>query len=199
MPSYHVQKHGHLPRIHLIECEIIEDFISKGLFKGYYEFSSMEYNDVYDRNTKKTYSNESLEVCRFCSKKVLNNIHSTENFYQSLGTEIPKNRDIFGYDKNWHKISQQYRESKNYMCERCGIKLKENSHKRFWHVHHKDGNKISNDPSNLECLCVLCHSHKDMQHEENFGRSGKKRELDSFVKTYSEELKKLNNPYLRYL
>ncbi len=83
------------------------------------------------------------------------------------------------------------------LSENCGIKPANNVDKRFWHTHHIDGDKTNNKQTNLECLCVLCHSYKDNSHEENFGRTRMKRELDTFVKQYNEELKTVGNSYLR--
>lgn len=39
-------------------------------------------------------------------------------------------------------------------CEQCGFKPKD---KRQLDVHHKDGNKTNEDPSNHETLCANCH------------------------------------------
>ena len=33
------------------------------------------------------------------------------------------NIDIFGYTRNWDEISRKYRESHDYTCERCGLKI----------------------------------------------------------------------------
>jgi len=105
--------------------------------------------------------------------------------------------DIFGYDKNWQKISRAYRKSKDYTCESCGIKPANNFDRRFWQTHHKDGDKTNNRQPNLECLCVLCHSYKDSTHIENFEKQRVKRMLDTFVKQYKEELIKIGNSYLK--
>ena len=43
--------------------------------------------------------------------------------------------------------------------------LKDN--KGFLHVHHKDGIKGNNKPSNLEVLCMLCHREKPF-HQKNY-------------------------------
>lgn len=63
-----------------------------------------------------------------------------------------------GYTKDWGFISRQYRESKDFECEACGVSLAE--HKRLLHVHHRDGNKVNNDPLNLISLCILCHAEE---------------------------------------
>lgn len=46
------------------------------------------------------------------------------------------------------------RESKGERCERCGFVPQ---HHTQLDVHHKDGDKGNDDPSNWETLCANCH------------------------------------------
>lgn len=56
-----------------------------------------------------------------------------------------------GKDNNNYKDGiSTYTQHKKSKCERCG------STKNLM-VHHKDGNRKNNDPSNLETLCWSCH------------------------------------------
>ncbi len=61
----------------------------------------------------------------------------------------------------------------------------------------KNGDKTNNRESNLECICILCHSYKDIRHEENFDKRRMLNEIKAFVKSYRTELIKVNNPYLK--
>jgi hypothetical protein len=141
-----------------------------------------------------------LSYCNYCKHELFDGIKTTQDFFDKLDkTQINSKNievDIFGYVKDKEKISKQYREKKDYTCESCGIKPANILEKRYWHTHHKDGNKTNNSESNLQCLCVLCHSYKDIRHEENFDTKRMKTELDYFVKQYKNELIKINNPYL---
>lgn len=47
----------------------------------------------------------------------------------------------------------------NYTCNQCNLKLGFR-HKQFLQVHHKNGDKNNNMMSNLELLCVECHSNQ---------------------------------------
>ena len=193
MPTYRVIEYG-MPRFHLTRCEKIEELFSSG-YSSYYKWSNNKLNDITDRNlTHKVYPNQRLQLCNYCRNKITE-ISNTEDFFETLDTKENANTsievDIFGYVKNWQKISKDYRKSKDYTCESCGIKPARNFDKRFWHTHHKNGDKTKNEPSNLECLCVLCHSHKDHTHEENFDKTRMKIELNSFIKQYGEELRKI--------
>ena len=67
--------------------------------------------------------------------------------------------DVNGYGRNWKIISRAIRDEREWTCERCHIPLGEKKERRFLlHVHHKDRNKKNNNESNLEALCVVCHS-----------------------------------------
>jgi hypothetical protein len=195
MPKYRVKHFGKLPSFHLRKCNTIEDFINNGLLNGYYEWSNNERNNIIDRDTGQIHEQQILKLCNYCKHSVFNiTITDTEIFHQTLGEDIEK--DIYGYPINWQKISKQYRISKDYTCESCGIKPINNFDKRFWHTHHLDGQKTNNHLQNLQCLCVLCHSYKDLVHEENFDKTRMKWVLDRFIKKYKTELKRINNSYL---
>jgi len=198
MPTYRVSQYG-LPKFHLTRCERIQELFSSG-YGQLYKWSNNKLNDITERGTSKVYKDQKLSLCAYCRSSIVG-VTNTEDFFETLETEADENVnvevDIFGYDRNWQKISREYRKIKNFTCEKCGIKPVKDFDKRFWHTHHKDGDKTNNKQSNLECLCLLCHSHKDQTHEENFDKASTKRQLDSFVKQYRKELTQMNNPYLK--
>jgi hypothetical protein len=47
----------------------------------------------------------------------------------------------------------------SYICERCGKDLNGVVHSEhyLWCVHHKDGDRKHNEPSNWQLLCKSCH------------------------------------------
>ncbi len=85
--------------------------------------------------------------------------------YKSHFNQKPKFNDKTmpdpGYSDNWDEISKNYRRSVGFKCEGCDVYL--GGHKNLLHVHHKNGVQGDNDSSNLEALCILCHS-KQPQH-----------------------------------
>jgi len=99
-------------------------------------------------------------------------------------TDFGAEYDIFGYIHGWEQISKAYREKRDYTCEHCGIHIEDPFDRRFIHVHHKDGNKANNSESNLECLCIDCHSHVDAHHEQNFSSGANSILLKAFRKKY---------------
>lgn len=196
----YITRYGSYPKFHLTRCQTIRQFIEEGKFKIRYDWSNSNVNDLIDKTTREVYKDETLEYCGFCKQELFDGIRTTEDFFESLDkSEIEENNievDIFGYVRGKEKISKAYREKKNYTCESCKVAPKETIHRRYWHTHHKDGDKTHNKESNLQCLCILCHCYKDLRHEENFDKNRMKIELKTFIGLYREELKKINNPYL---
>lgn len=54
---------------------------------------------------------------------------------------------------NWHRSELRRLGVDLTTCSECPART------RLIHVHHKDGNRGNNDPSNLEVLCPKCHGH----------------------------------------
>ena len=107
--------------------------------------------------------------------------------------------DIFGYSKGQEKLSRKFREKMNYQCDICNLTPNKTIDRRYWHLHHKNGDKTNNNENNLQCLCILCHSHQDNRHEKNFEQNRLSSELKAFVKKYQNELIQLKNPYFNIL
>lgn len=190
--------HDSYPSFHLTKCKTIDDFISKGKFKTRYEWANSNVVDLIDITTKKIFKDEILNYCGNCKKALLAEISDTQNFFDSLDkTELEEDKievDIFGYVRGKERISKAYRAKKNYTCEQCGVTCKTSLHRRWWHTHHKDGNKTNNSEANLECLCVCCHSRKDEKHQLNFSKDIWQSQVKSFVDLYRQELTDLNSP-----
>ncbi len=63
-----------------------------------------------------------------------------------------------GYPQNWSDISKKFRRSRNFTCEKCGVRLNQREAQRCLDVHHKNADKRNNRDDNLTCLCKLCHA-----------------------------------------
>jgi len=61
----------------------------------------------------------------------------------------------WNYASGWKRIARQIRLRDNYTCQTCGTVFEKTS--KVLHVHHKDGDKLNNDPTNLVCVCATCH------------------------------------------
>jgi hypothetical protein len=197
----YISRFGNHPKFHLTKCRTIQEFIDNNEFEENYSLANSNIVDLVDDTTGIEYNDITLRFCENCRKKIRTWISTTDDFFNSL--DRPEIRtmptietDIFGYTKDWQFISKEYRRSIDYTCESCGIKSVNNFDNRYWHVHHKDGNKMNNQKTNLECLCILCHSYQDIRHKENFDKERMKKKLDVFATQYRNELKKINNQYL---
>ena len=95
--------------------------------------------------------------------------------------------DVNGYTRDWREISQKYREKHNFTCERCGVKVMNPFESEFMQTHHRNGDKTDNSESNLECLCIKCHSEVDDTHRRNFNTLAQQGLIQEFLLKYGTE------------
>ncbi|MBD8018133.1 HNH endonuclease signature motif containing protein [Kaistella pullorum] len=122
-----------------------------------------------------------LEICWECLKKLRREykismgLNTFNNFVLSL-EENPRTKQTIvdgnGYTINWKQLSFCYRDFRRFTCEKCGFKAKNEAEQRFLHSHHRNGIKTDNNRSNLQCLCVKCHSNVDDHHRAKFSLEG---------------------------
>jgi hypothetical protein len=115
-----------------------------------------------------------LLMCRICAKMletqgVKANIHTfnVRDFLtrQRIGTSFERIGFTSDFDEipnvysdDWGKISRQFKEMRNWACERCFIEL--SAHKKYLHSHHRDHHKANNCVFNLQALCIMCHANE---------------------------------------
>lgn len=193
-----IEKYG-LPKFHIVNCQTVVEQRAKGMFDNRYYWHNSNTVTLKDRSTNVVHENVALGLCGRCDMQVNVNFSNTEEFFNLLDRQEQENLDeefevdIFGYVLDWQQLSTEYRREKNYTCENCGISPDAPADRRFFHVHHKNGNKLNNRRANLECLCVLCHANKDIHHEHNFARS---REKNSFIQKFRKKLVAIGNKYI---
>jgi len=207
LKSANIGTYGY-PKFHITNCQTIIQQKNQGSFDGRYFWHNSNTVTIQDRgNNGEVHKDVCLALCNYCRAQAnIIDYDDTTGFFYLLDNDeredINKEYevDIFGYTLDWQKISTQYRKEKEYTCEKCGIKIEVQSDRRFIHVHHRNGDKLNNSKSNLECLCILCHSNVDINHEHNFERRNSQKGIKIFVNNYKDELLSCGNVFVkRYL
>ena len=183
------------PRYHLTECKTLKFMYESGR-KNRYVSSRVENGHFkvrpYDKETRIRGDEmmASLHPCHYCLMELnhdgfaqLKSRNDRENakinfslsqffedyksVFRCLPLYTPETFPMGNYTNDWARISRETRKLANWICACCGVNCTENT--GLLHVHHMDGNRGNNKPSNLEVLCVACHKaqplHGKMQYK----------------------------------
>lgn len=189
--DYRLKEFGK-PRFHICNCSVIQDFIAAGRFRQHYVRANSEPVPVIDLNDGRRLKQISgLPLCTYCSRMVgqVNAANSTNfvKILQSANNQTgQKDVDIFGYTRDWEDISRTYREKHNYICEHCSLEITDGYDRQYIHVHHKDKNKLNNNESNLQCLCIYCHANVDDRHRQRLTTGANRFAYEYFIKKYKK-------------
>ncbi|UUV17635.1 HNH endonuclease [Fusobacteria bacterium ZRK30] len=181
-------KNSSLPKFHISWCSTLKSMTESGRYSRYvvsqrddgiFLLNKSVYGKIVEKNVE-----ADLNVCKNCLKKLNYSDYTGWNtnpqqkekivedfkvreFLEKYNTNIiiepehtQSTQPLNEYPKNWDEVSRNYRKSKNWICEDCGINM--TSNKRDLHVHHIDGNKFNLKASNLEAVCLSCHKKKPM-------------------------------------
>lgn len=195
--NYHMGYANSKPAMHIRKCSVIQDFINRG---RYAEYRSANTETVLvkdmDANFREMHVSN-LKLCGYCRKMIAaenpeSKVRNSSEYVRLLKEADAEENlsqgevdvDIFGYTRDWQRISRAFREHHDWTCERCGVKIENPWDYQFMHVHHRNGNKTDNRKANLECLCIRCHSQVDAVHRENFSTGDRKEMLEDFNRRY---------------
>ena len=187
---YKLMEYGK-PRFHVCLCETIQKFLSDRKDIPEYRRANTRTVKVlnWDNNDEEEEVSD-LPLCKNCAKimynnKFMNSSEFAEILQNAASEDVSSNArvDIHGYTKDWQLISSNYRKKKGYRCEKCGIKVT-SLESEFMHVHHINGKKTDNKDSNLQCLCIKCHSEIDATHILNFSTKGQQLLIKLFLEKY---------------
>lgn len=166
-------------KFHIADCKTLEDMRQKRRFERYVvrnDTSEYFYITGSERfGFQKIEGNARLKVCKNCLKKLFSQEYSRDPRGVFLNFDLKEffqhHKSIFlskpsrlsgqfdgGYSEDWARISATYKQNSDFTCEECGVNLR--NHTGLLHVHHIDGVKTNNHPSNLKALCVDCHSRQ---------------------------------------
>lgn len=202
MRNYDMESWGK-PRFHIRNCQTIQELGTKK-----YRRANTGTVMVFDTSKNEDVEVSGLPLCKNCLSIIRSEMQlgygrdMTSNEFEEIlrmagentDTEENIDTDIEGYIWKWQKVSEAYRTKKKYTCEICGFTPNSKLERRYIHVHHKDGNKTNNRESNLQCLCIACHSNVNTSHKENFYKGANKVTLDAFKKKYPNAGQDKNTP-----
>lgn len=177
--SFDQVKNGDLnagKKVHFTQCKTLDDMANNNRLNRYHINKNQNglfkiVNNVGDTHTTK------LMPCHYCLKLLNYNDYSSikkqaifrQNFdflaffngdYQTKFTKLPEyvGQNKGGYAEDWSIISRNFKKSKGYLCQVCGVNL--SGYQHLTDVHHIDGVKQNNSQNNLMCLCKLCHANQ---------------------------------------
>jgi len=187
-------------RVHLHECTTIAEMKDRGRFDRY--VATNRRDNIFDIDVmcddQKTVEQISvpLRPCKNCFKELdyhgytnLKRFEQKElwgafdlvDFFECYSTFFPirpkftdKTAPTSVYVHDWSLISDRVRAQSNWSCEKCSVNLGEPRNRRWLHVHHKNGQKGDNHPSNLISLCVSCHKQEPDHHHMYVSPDGSK-------------------------
>ena len=191
--DYRLTKYGK-PRFHICRCKVIDSFITSGGFDHYYAANSEPVSVIDLDDSRRLKEISGLPLCGYCKGIIRqgNDMVSTDfvELLQSANDQTLQEDvevDLFGYTRDWESISRAYREKHNYVCEHCGLEITDDYDRQYIHVHHKDGNKLNNQESNLQCLCLYCHAHVDDHHFKRLATGANRFAYEYFAKKYNKQ------------
>jgi len=79
------------------------------------------------------------------------------------------------YPPEWRQIALRIKNKANWKCQICGT-APSNKQGKTLGVHHKDGDPINNNDSNLIALCQPCHLREQIKLQPYIQRKAKEKE-----------------------
>ena len=169
-------------RFHVFDCRTLDEMKGKGKFERYVVTTRKDGRFLVEATDSVTGSVEEIEaplaVCMNCLKglkwkgwislkhsKDIWESFSLQDFFAEFATFFsskPKYSDETapkgGYANDWHPMATKIKQQRNWHCDNCGVNLSD--HQSLLHGHHKNGVVSDNRPSNIDVLCLLCHSEQ---------------------------------------
>lgn len=163
-------------RVHISFCQTLEEMRAQGRFERYVVTRDhSEYFHITGRGygSREQTAMTDLKVCKLCLRKLNYGGYAVPGdrtvFYHFSFVRFFEQYDSFfpyhpsrksgaseSYTQDWQQVSRSYREAQSYCCESCEVDLSQRPY--LLHTHHINGVRSDNVKSNLQALCIDCHS-----------------------------------------
>ena len=164
-------------RFHVAWCKTLEEMRFKNRFERYHATNRLD--GLFTIEDMSRTADTKLKVCmnclsklnyrgsadRYIRKNIFDNFSLSDFFtdYSTCFRYMPKGlmtNSSTTYTDDWKDISATTRAEAGYICSVCNVDL--SSHRHLCDVHHMNGVKSDNTPSNLIVVCKDCHRKQPM-------------------------------------
>lgn len=197
--EYFIEYNGNFsfPKYHICKCDTIEKYMNSNGEVPEYRKTEDEPVLVIDKSDyRKEKKLKGLKLCKNCAR-IMGDIdrNTTSTQYVEMLKKINEapfvarrdsEEDVNGYARDWNIISLNFKEKHNFTCERCGVQVSP-LESMYMQTHHRNGDKLDNRESNLECLCIKCHSEVDAVHRRNFCTLAQQGLIQEFLRQYGTD------------
>ena len=111
---------------------------------------------------------DELPICGYCAEKAgLDLSYNSKSYIQLLRKgqsiiDVHKNENLSVYSDDWQEVKEEFLLSKDYKCDRCGIRISDKYDRdAYLFVYHKNHKYNDNREGNLQRLCIDCLSKVD--------------------------------------
>jgi len=168
------EQYKHSYKYHIFNCKTLQKMKyddKEDRYKSNTRTDGTFFMIMTDRNNQISFRGYyALDICGYCRteyrKKYNKDYTNLKEYYNldlnnlDIWADIPSDMESAPqqYIKEWREIATNLKIKHNYICQKCGLNLKE--YKKYLHAHHMDMNVRNNHSENIKILCIKCHGRE---------------------------------------